>query len=544
MSSNTDEQPNLQRGSLWLHSWLGLLLGWLCYLIFFTGTLSFYRTELSFWSIPEAHVSAGPRIDFEPIFRYLDQHASGAKSWTIQLPTERDSGVIARWIKPAPDNKDRNVRQTVRLDPITGKAIEYRESRLFNMLYRMHIELYGIPRVAGRWVVGITAFAMFIALVSGIIIHKRIFKDMFTFQPKKKLRSWLDLHNVAAVLALPLHIVLTYSGLMLFMYMMMPWGVEAALGADRSAMTKVTGGKFGHSEFVVPSHPSIEMPAQLTLPNVLSQLLVHPNMTKNWQNGVSSIEIRQPQSSQQNIIVWEQGADTILNRARSNRWHFDSQTGQLLKVEKTKVMEGSTVKIYNAMTALHMQRYAKPVQRALFFIGGLLGTLMVGSGLHIWLEKRPVKKNTEYKVRFGLVLTKGLNVAFLVGFPTAMVFSMWLNRLLPIGFVERSLTEINGFLVFWMMTLFWGLCRPYKEALSELTLLCGVFLLTLFFYNVYFLYPSIGMGNAGWLGVPRSIQLIDLTIFVSAGGCLFFGHRNHPRLIEQGASRQKRKSTV
>ena len=68
---------------------------------------------------------------------------------------------------------------------------------------------------------------MLVAIVSGVITLK-IFKDFFTFRPGKGQRSWLDSHNATAVLALPFHFMITYSGLLIFMVMLMPWGMNAA----------------------------------------------------------------------------------------------------------------------------------------------------------------------------------------------------------------------------------------------------------------------------------------------------------------------------
>ncbi|WP_163591160.1 PepSY-associated TM helix domain-containing protein, partial [Klebsiella variicola] len=78
--------------------------------------------------------------------------------------------------------------------------------------YRFHFELHMAP-IWGRWVVGVCAFAMLVALISGIVTHRRIFADLFTFRRDKAAqRSWLDAHNVTGVLALPFHLMITYTG--------------------------------------------------------------------------------------------------------------------------------------------------------------------------------------------------------------------------------------------------------------------------------------------------------------------------------------------
>ena len=46
---------------------------------------------------------------------------------------------------------------------------------------------------------------MLIAIVSGVITHKKIFIDFFTFRWGKGQRSWLDAHNASGVLLLPFY---------------------------------------------------------------------------------------------------------------------------------------------------------------------------------------------------------------------------------------------------------------------------------------------------------------------------------------------------
>src|SRR5262245_7469331 len=73
---------------------------------------------------------------------------------------------------------------------------------------------------------------MLIAIISGIVTYRRIFADFFTFRPGKGQRSWLDGHTVAAVLALPYHLVITHCGLVTLMVMTLPWGIQAAYPND------------------------------------------------------------------------------------------------------------------------------------------------------------------------------------------------------------------------------------------------------------------------------------------------------------------------
>jgi len=41
----------------WLHTWVGLLLGWVLYFMFVTGTAGYLDTEIDRWMMPEAPVA-------------------------------------------------------------------------------------------------------------------------------------------------------------------------------------------------------------------------------------------------------------------------------------------------------------------------------------------------------------------------------------------------------------------------------------------------------------------------------------------------------
>ena len=81
---------------------------------------------------------------------------------------------------------------------------------------------------------------MLVAIISGVITHKKIFADFFTFRPKKGgQRAWMDGHNALSVLGLPFHLMITFSGLVLFMGMLMPAGILAVYDDARQFSDEV-----------------------------------------------------------------------------------------------------------------------------------------------------------------------------------------------------------------------------------------------------------------------------------------------------------------
>src|SRR5690606_25110787 len=151
----------------------------------------------------------------------------------IDLPSPREPqlGLLYQVPKPAPGERG---FKRVKLDPSTGQELQARETRGGDFLYRFHFELeMGFPW--GRWLASIAGMFMLVAIISGVITHKKIFKDFFTFRPAKGgQRAWMDGHNALSVLGLPFHLMITFSGLVIFMAMLLPAGIAAVYENPRA----------------------------------------------------------------------------------------------------------------------------------------------------------------------------------------------------------------------------------------------------------------------------------------------------------------------
>ena len=46
-------KEGFRQAMAWLHTWAGLIFGWLLFAIFLTGTLAYFKDEISHWMQPE-----------------------------------------------------------------------------------------------------------------------------------------------------------------------------------------------------------------------------------------------------------------------------------------------------------------------------------------------------------------------------------------------------------------------------------------------------------------------------------------------------------
>ncbi|WP_043834918.1 PepSY-associated TM helix domain-containing protein [Muricoccus aerilatus] len=441
-------KDGFRQSMAWLHRWAGLLVGWVLFAVFLTGTAAYLRPEISYWMRPELALSRPGPADAEVAVQAMQAMAPNSPSWFINLPDERDTTLRVFWREPGP--RGRGFREAV-LDPATGHPVEARETLGGEFFYRFHFQLHYVGVLWGRWIVSICAMFMLVAIVSGIITHRRIFADFFTFRPGKGQRSWLDGHNICAVLALPYHLMITYTGLVLFMLMVMPWGVDRAYPGGRAAFNAEAFGS-------APPRARAGSAASLTPVLPLVQ-----EAQRRWGGGrVGRVVVANPGDANATIQLVRADSERISYNPQSLT--FDGPTGALLQ-DSGEGLPAAEVRGW--MYGLHIGRFAGPLLRALFILSGLAGTAMVATGCVLWATKTRQQAARQGRVGFGTRLVEHLNVAAIAGLPLAMAAFFWANRLLPTGMPQRADWEVHVFFAAWVLCLLHPLFRRGRQAWVE-----------------------------------------------------------------------------
>lgn len=467
-------KDGFRQSMAFLHTWSGLLLGWLLFAVFFTGTTAYFRQEITEWMQPEVHMSQPGPKSAELALARLSDVAPGAEDWRVSLPNSRSNTISNSWNMPGePPRKGGGHRE--QLDAGTGEVLNPRDTAGGGFLYRFHFELHGLPRQWQRWPVGIATMFMFIAIISGIITHKRIFRDFFTFRPGKGQRSWLDAHNVTSVLSLPFHIMITYSGLLLFMTTLMPFALE-------------NGGRRGE-------RPSGPRPAE-------TEQVVGDISLASISPIIASVEAETGKRIGQ-ISVVKPGSDTPVYELRTvsdgrfditvggggrgggDAIRFDARTGERLTETGREPQRGvSPVRaVNNLFGSLHRARFAETGLRWLFFLCGVGGTIMVGTGLSLWVSKRAIKNMKAGKTPWGHTFVEKMNIASINGLAIATAAYFWGSRIIPAGLANRPEWEINTFFIAWAIAGIYALVRPTPRAWVETSLICGAMFAGLPFLN-------------------------------------------------------------
>lgn len=461
----------------WLHTWVGLVVGWILFFVFVTGTAGYVDDEITRWMEPERPLPA--QIMPEQTSTMLDlaltqlaAHAPESKAWSITLPHQAlnpraTQGLSIGWEEmPQPGQRGRRGGET--LDPATGQIqpeIEPRATAGGTGLYRMHYALHYMPYPVAIWLVGICTMLMLLAVITGVVTHKKIFTDFFTFRPGKGQRSWLDAHNIVSVMSLPFFLMITYTGLIFFMSIYMPSGREVMYGT----------GEAGRQAYFQDIRNQKRDFLPVSLPQASLATMVQ-NAEQQWgKNSIASVQITHPQDSQPYVELRRTGV-TGVYWTRAETLRFNAQDGSAMEQEDTSNLAGDTQRV---LLALHEGVFAEWWLRWLYFISGLLGCAVIGTGLVLWtvkrrtqLQKRTAKTaSLSTSERFdaaGLRLVEILNVATLAGLPLGLAAYFWANRLLPVTMADRAAWEFHALFLVWAWSFLFATWRPLKRAWLEL----------------------------------------------------------------------------
>lgn len=532
-------KESFRQSMAWLHTWTGLVVGWVLFFIFVTGTASFANQEITRWMQPERPLKVADAADatsqFALAYRYLQENVASqqAESWTITFASDsrNSTALSAGWSEKPATGERRGKSQIVYLDSDSGVPLvpqeDARATAGGRALLHMHFALQYIPTNTAFIIVGICTMFMFVAIITGIVAHKKFFKDFFTFRHSKGLRSWLDAHNLVSVAALPFFVMITYSGLIFFIYTYMPLGVPLTYGAEdeqqlayyeklieQTGSNRVLGfGPGGGQGLLTELKKNIEEKSQLmqqggndAVPYVPQDAVSEPvdkargqgknimrrhiaqvnnalgkqaeqftdltaivrEIQQEWgANKIRSVTINGTNRNGPAKIQFSPAViDSIMRGRNIGSIEFNAINGTRLIVDDTEIAVPEI--LVRAMLGLHEGLFAGPLVRWLYLISGFLGCAMIATGLILWTVKRRPKLQKTGEYAFVHSVVEKLNIATIAGLSFALAIYFWSNRLLPIDLEDRAQWEIHSLFISWILTLLYSVIRPVMPAWREL----------------------------------------------------------------------------
>lgn len=507
-----------------IHGWSGIVLGLLLYAVVLTGMAAVFAEEVDTWSAGHRETQSAFEKPIDATVRQLAARTPSEYHDDVDLfeVGDHNLGVFFHRHETAPSGEvvsrgvyyqlDRNGGIVSRQHG-TGEEVfgPRNDDALSSFLVDTHVRLH-VPNPWGLLLTGILGLAMLVAAISGLLIHRHLFKDIFTLRRNANpVLENRDRHSVAGTWSLPFAFILAFTGsfFSFFGTVGVPIVAMAAFGGDQQAMSDAVFGNPGKPD------PS---------PRPIGNL-----------DRIAADSIQRAGSAPTFIAVEHFGrADAAvtsfhLPRAGDIEPLTFVYNGRTAEFDRQKPSIGSELSAGGTLAAimgpLHFGNFAGFLSKAVWFGLGFAMCYVTLTGLRLWLARRRQHgraldwlERATTTVGFGLPLgLLGAAAGFLVTMPLGQAV-FWT----PASFVAVSLAAVAA-----------GVFLPSNDRLEQaLEAAMAILLIAL---------PLIRLatGGPGWSeaitsGQP-SIVAIDLALILG-GSWLLWNKRALARKASFGGS--------
>jgi uncharacterized iron-regulated membrane protein len=467
----------------WLHTWFGLVIGFVLIVVFFFGSLSVFDREIDRWAIPETRFDPQPMPSFDQVLlpalkkiepdkadytanmATLHDPAKGPMTPRLELPadeywaytTHRDpvlrAGIGFKVPLPRDEAGHNHIHGEATIDPRTGAFVEANQLKIGSeWFYPMHYSLNWQWKNLGIFLVGLAALAMLAALVSGVVIHRKIFREFFTFRPNKHTqRSALDLHNLSGVVALPFHFFFAFTGLVIFaaayFLPVSQFQLKGLHDQHEVVEAKETG---------LP-HVAAGIPAPLASVDAMMAEAQRRWAARDMAGEVGFLMVHHVGDVNSYVSVFRAGSDRVALVGEGI--HFKASTGEVLREDPPRTVVSE---INEFLTGLHLQHFEHWLLRWLYVLGGLLGCVCIATGFVFFVEKRKAahaKSSSQ-----GSRVVDALAVTTVTGMVIAAVGMLVVNRVLPADLAGKGDWEKLAFWGIWVLAMLHAFVRSAPVA--------------------------------------------------------------------------------
>lgn len=80
---------SLRQSMSGLHTWAGLLVSWILFVVLFSGTVAVFDKELTRWMTPQLHKLEQVKVGADQVRELIVERAPKAHGYWMHPPTER-----------------------------------------------------------------------------------------------------------------------------------------------------------------------------------------------------------------------------------------------------------------------------------------------------------------------------------------------------------------------------------------------------------------------------------------------------------------------
>ena len=242
-----------------------------------------------------------------------------------------------------------------------------------DFLVTFHADLHlGSP--LGLILTGLLGLTLLASVITGILIHPKILKELFNFRPWRSMRLlFTDTHKVLGVWGLLFHGTIGFTGAIL--------GLVTVVLIPAAAFVSFNGDQEKLLETFLPEvEPALTgQPAEPQLASTLQEF-----SEKN------------PGVIVGNVVIYGWGdkgsvmtVSTLGDRLNARTYEYSTATGELIRdYTLFSRLDGSVKVVLDAMYPLHFGNFGGIAVKFIWFFLGLSTALLAATGMMVWIERR------------------------------------------------------------------------------------------------------------------------------------------------------------
>lgn len=376
-------KAKLRGGLFWLHSWLGLTVGFVLALIALSGALMAFEDPIMEALSPGvARVAPSSRPLLTPddlLARFVAQNPD-ARPTTLTLRSELGASPQVTFASlAAPKAKARKLY----LDPYDGRVLGSAIGETFFATVRQfhrYLLLPGDGDGWGRRITGVTAICLVFFVLTGLYLRwpRRVLDWKVWLKPNLKLRKrglYWSLHSVIGTWVLPIYLVIALTGL--------TWSYDGYRAVFQWVLT-------GSTPEAEPAAAKTEKSAKAAA----SPKAAPPSLDKVFA-AISQADPREviltiPKTAKAPVRVRTLASATPHDRA-FDEWRVDARSGRVLE-RQVYAERNLGEKIVYARLAVHRGAFFGPVGATLFMLAAAAMALFPITGLLLRLGRTGVAR--------------------------------------------------------------------------------------------------------------------------------------------------------
>lgn len=370
-----------------VHGWSGVLLGLFLYIVVITGTVSVLAHEIGDWSISGTRDAAPFSRSVDTRLATLANSVDARYRQDVAIYPNAAGGLVVFFhthgVNKAGDPDDLGVRFTLAPQTLAvvrrdeGYAAELSgnpEDALSHFITTLHISLHA-PNPVGLYLTGLAGFVMLFAVISGVILHRHLLRDLFVApRLSSRLLNRRDRHILAASWSLPFGFLLAFTGSF--------FSFAGSVGLPIVAMVSFGGNQAKMIETLVgaPQATTDARAAMASLDGILAQSVTRTGTQPEF------VSIAHWGKADAKALVTHGPTGTSVE---SSNHIYDLTTGRYEGIKPdigTRPSLGSA--IFAWIGPLHFGHFAGLLSKFVWVALGLATCYVTLSGLRLWVARR------------------------------------------------------------------------------------------------------------------------------------------------------------